>query len=173
VSTEEPWLTGSQLRSWITLIAFLEVVPASVEGQLRRDANITLFEYTALAMLSEQDDNTLVMSELAAVSFGSLSRLSHAVSKLEKRGWVRRQPGSGGRRHNTVSLTDKGLQAIQAAAPLHAAHVRSIVVEPLTSNELATLTDIALKVVRAVDCDLHDRLVEFIPGAVARNLGSD
>ena len=48
--------------------------------------------YLILAMLSDVPGRTLRMSDLAAVTQSSQSRLSHAVSKLERNGWVRRSP---------------------------------------------------------------------------------
>ena len=102
------WLDEDQLTTWVSLIAFLEVFPSAVDEQLRDDLGVNRFEYSLLAMLSEEPDGTLVMSDLAAVALGSLSRLSRAIGRLETRGWVQRQPGVGGRRHTTVSLTADG-----------------------------------------------------------------
>ncbi|MEM7338385.1 MAG: MarR family winged helix-turn-helix transcriptional regulator [Actinomycetota bacterium] len=170
--TDDAWLDDEQLRAWVTLMAFLEVMPSSVEGQLKRDVGVNLFEYSVLAMLSEQVDRTLVMSDLAQVAFGSLSRLSHAVTRLERRGWVERRAGSGGRRHNTVWLTDAGLEAITDAAPLHVAHVRELLVAPLSAAELATLTSLLRRLIGAANPALDERLDHLVPTIIERNLGS-
>lgn len=163
------WLNADQLQAWVTLSAFLEAFPAAVETQLKQDAGINLFEYSVLAMLSEQEDRTLVMTDLANVAFGSLSRLSHAVTRLERRGWTERRAGSGGRRHNTVHLTNEGLQAMEVAAPQHASHVRQILIEPLTNDELQTLARLTRKLIAATDAELNKRLDDLIPAVVARN----
>lgn len=167
------WLNATQLRTWITLSAFLEAFPAAVEAQLKQDTGINQFEYNILAMLSEQDDCTLVMTDLANVAFGSLSRLSHAVTRLEKRGWVQRSTGSGGRRHNTVTLTETGVGAIKAAAPLHAGFVRQALVDPLSDDELETLTRLTRKLIGATNPALDQRLEEMIPAVIARNSGNN
>ena len=172
MAAEDAWLDEAQLRAWITFNVFLEVFPATIEAQLKRDSGINLFEYTVLAMLSEQDDHALVMSDLADIAFGSLSRLSHAVTRLERRGWAERQAGYGGRRHTTVHLTDEGQKAMAAAAPLHVARVREIFVDPLTDAELAALASLNRKLIQAADPELDERLDSLIPEIVARNMGT-
>lgn len=169
VDTEGPWLSAEQLRAWISLIAFLEVVPASIDGQLKRDIGINRFEYGVLAMLSEQDDRTLTMTDLAQVAFGSLSRVSHAVTRLEARGWVERGAGSTGRRHAVVHLTDDGLAAVREAAPAHVAHVRTILVDPLTNDELRALGRLLRRIVQAADPPLAEDLEDLIPAILHRN----
>lgn len=170
--TDDPWLDEPQLRAWTTMAVLLEVLPSAIDAQLRRDADLNRFEYTLLAMLSEEDDHTLVMSDLARVAFGSLSRLSHAVTRLEKRGLVERQAGSGGRRHTVVRLTAAGHETIVGLAPRHVAEVRRRFVDPLSADELATLTRLAGKLVAASDPEAHDHLERLIPDVIARNLGT-
>lgn len=171
MANDDPWLDEDQLRAWISLSVFLEVLPMTIDTQLRDDLGVNRFEYSLLAMLSEESDGTLVMSDLAAVAFGSLSRLSHAVGRLEKRGWLSRQPGVGGRRHTTVSLTAEGRAAITEAAPKHAAHVRATVVEPLTAAELDALASIAQKLIAANAPETAAQLESLLPQVIARNLG--
>jgi DNA-binding MarR family transcriptional regulator len=168
---QDPWLDADQLTAWLTLAVFFEVFPTSVDGQLKDDLGVNRFEYSLLAMLSEEPDHTFVMSDLAAITFGSLSRLSHAVGRLEARGWVERQPGEGGRRHTIVTLTDAGLEAIRAAAPAHAEHVQEILIDPLTDEELAALTSIVRKLIARIDPATDERLTSMIPDVVRRNLG--
>lgn len=166
---DTPWLSPDELRAWITLAAFLESVPTTVDAQLKRDAGMNRFEYSILAMLSEQSGHTLTMSDLAQVAFGSLSRLSHAVSRLERRGLVTRCAGAAGRRHNVVSLTDDGLAALEAAAPLHVAEVRRLVIDPLDDDELAVLPRLLSKMMAAADPDRASELHTLIEDVVLRN----
>lgn len=171
MATDDPWLDEDQLAAWLTVVAFSEVFPASIDAQLKEGLGINRFEYSVLAMLSEEPGHTLVMSDLAAVTFGSLSRLSHAVGRLEERGWVERQPGEGGRRHTVVRLTEAGRGTIESAAPDHVAHVRSVMVQPLSDDELVALTAITRKLVARIDPDTDAHLAEMIPEVVRRNLG--
>ena len=73
---------------------------AAVDGQLQRDAGMPLAYYEILVRLSEAPDRSLRMTQLAEASSSSKSRVSHAVARLEERGWVRRptaRPTGGGR----------------------------------------------------------------------------
>lgn len=166
----EPGLSPEQLEAWISLIALLETLPAAIDGQLKSDGGINMFEYTMLAMLSEEADRTLPMSALAEVSFGSLSRLSHAVSRLERRGWVAKQVNPG-RGPNTVLLTDDGLDAIEGLAGPHRAHIRQLVINPLTPDELATLGHICRKLIGVAAPDVSELLEARLPEIIERNVG--
>ena len=88
---DEPrWLADEEQQAWRPFAALLFRLPAALDAQLQRDAQLTHFEYMVLVSLSEAPDRALRMSDLAAMASGSLSRLSHVVSRLERRGWVRR-----------------------------------------------------------------------------------
>nr|BFE71251.1 hypothetical protein GCM10020092_045520 [Actinoplanes digitatis] len=58
-----------------------------------------------LASLSEAPERTRRMSELAALANGSLSRLSHVVKRLEKRGWIERKACPSDGRYTNAVLT--------------------------------------------------------------------
>src|SRR5215831_383363 len=120
--TPEPrWLTSEQMRAWISLVSVLIRLPSVLDAQLRRDAGVSHFEYQVMAGLSESPDRTLRMSVLAILAEGSLSRLSQVVSRLEKRGWVRRTPDPADGRYTLAILTDTGWDTVVAAAPGHVA----------------------------------------------------
>jgi DNA-binding MarR family transcriptional regulator len=85
-----------------------------------------------LARLSVVPRESLRMSEIAEMANGSLPRISHAVARLEDRGWVTRKVCTGqGRRFTTATLTDAGRAHLAAAAPAHVANVRRLVIDPL------------------------------------------
>jgi len=146
-----PWLDRTQLAAWVRVAALLEVLPGTLDGQLRRDADVTLFEYFVLAMLSEAPRRELRMSELAAQTSATLPRLSHVVKRMESRGLVERRPDPDDRRATTCALTDDGLARIQEAAPGHVAAVREHVVDVLTPEQLGQLTGIADALLRNLD----------------------
>ena len=86
-------------------------------------------------MLSEQDDRALRMHRLAAVANASPSRLSHAARQLEARGLLARRPDPDDGRCIRAVLTDRGLAAVEAAAPGHVAVVRELVFDALDAGE--------------------------------------
>jgi DNA-binding MarR family transcriptional regulator len=102
-------------------------------------------------MLSESEDRTLPMSELAVRTNASLSRLSHVVSKLERRGWVARTPSPHSRRVTLVRLTEDGWQVLVTAAPGHVETVRSLVFEGLEREDVAALERIAGHIVDRIE----------------------
>jgi DNA-binding MarR family transcriptional regulator len=146
-----PWLDRTELAAWVRVAALLELLPGVLDGQLRRDAHLMLFEYFVLAMLSEAPDRTLRMTELARQTNATLPRLSHVVRRLEERDLVERFPCPQNRRATNARLTDKGWAAVQAAAPGHAANVRQHVFDVLTPEQVAQLTAIADAILRRLD----------------------
>jgi DNA-binding MarR family transcriptional regulator len=105
----------------------------------------------ALAMLSNSPAWTIRMSSLAEVTNASLSRLSHVVKRLESRGLVYRQPDPVDGRFTNAILTDDGFREIDDAAPGHVAHVRSIVIDVLTREQLRLMGRAAERVMAHID----------------------
>src|SRR6478735_11291416 len=124
MATEPRWLDDQQLDAWKRLVAVVELLPGVLDTQLRRDADLSHFEYFVLAMLSEAPDRTLRMTALAGQTNATLPRLSHVVSRLEQRGFLTRSPCPEDRRATNASLTEDGWAKVVAAAP---GHVRTVV----------------------------------------------
>ncbi len=136
---EPVWLDDDQQRAWRQLLSMIMELPAALESDLQRTTGLTTFEYLVLANLSEADDRTLRMSELAAKASSSLSRLSHVVRRLADDGLVIKRVSTDDGRVSVVELTKAGMRRVATAAPLHVAKVRELVVEPLTKAELIGL----------------------------------
>ena len=137
------WLSDEEQAAWRPFVALLFRMPAALDAQLQKDAGISNFEYMVLSSLSEAPGRTLRMSELAALASGSLSRLSHVVSRLESRGWVRREACPGDGRFINAVLTDEGWAKVVATAPGHVAAVRKLLVDVLSPEDLRTLGSIS------------------------------
>ncbi|MFC3501602.1 MarR family winged helix-turn-helix transcriptional regulator [Micromonospora krabiensis] len=150
---EPRWLDAEERQTWLSLVSFLIKLPGALDAQLQRDAGLSHFEYQVLAGLSESPDRTRRMSELAALAEGSLSRLSQVVSRLERRGWVRRTPDPTDGRYTLAVLTEEGWAKVVATAPGHVAAVRTYVFDPLTKAQQRQLREIGTRVTRAVDPD--------------------
>lgn len=137
---EPRWLDEREQHAWRQLAGVLLKLPAALDAQLQRDAGMTHFEYWVLALLSEADDRRLRLSHLAAQANASLSRLSHVVSRLERRGWLTREPCPEDARATDAVLTDEGWDKVIAAAPGHVATVRELVFDGLTPEEVEELS---------------------------------
>lgn len=145
------WLDKDELRAWLGLAGVMLKLAPALDSQLQRDSDMTHFDYLCLAMLSEVNDRTLRMSELATTTNASLSRLSHVVKKLEARGWVERFPCPDSGRVTMVRLTSEGWQVLVAAAPGHVETVRSLVFDGLSREDVAALERIAGHVVERIE----------------------
>ena len=144
------WLTTAELDSWLSVVRLMTWLPWSIDQQLRRDSDLGMVEYQVLAMLSTSG-RSMRMSVLAQLTNASLSRLSHLVTRLEGRGLVRREPDPADGRFTIAILTDKGFQTLAEAAPGHVAHVRSLVVDALSPEQLRRLGLAADRIMSRID----------------------
>ena len=146
MADESRWLNEAERAAWMELVRVMLTLPAALDTQLRRDSDLTQYEYTALGVLAEQSSRTIGMKSLASKTSGSLSRLSHVVKRLEAAGYVRRETNSRDGRLTDAILTDAGFEKISAAAPGHVATVRALVFDHLTGEHVEQLTDILARI---------------------------
>jgi DNA-binding MarR family transcriptional regulator len=151
------WLTAAELDSWLSLVRLISWLPWSIDQQLQRDSNLGMVEYQVLAMLSTSPERTMRMSSLAEVTNASLSRLSHLVKRLEGRDLVRREPDPADGRFTNAILTEKGFQTLADAAPGHVAHVRSLVIDVLSPEQLRRLGLAADRIMSRIDTSAINR----------------
>jgi DNA-binding MarR family transcriptional regulator len=145
------WLNEEEQRAWRGVVQLFTELPAAIDSNMQRTAGITLFEYVVLSLLSESDDRTLQMSELAAGTNSSLSRLSHVVSRLERRGWLARQVSPDDGRATQAVLTRSGLKKIVETAPNHVRIVRELVVDAITPAQLRQVGAAGVKIGRRIE----------------------
>jgi DNA-binding MarR family transcriptional regulator len=141
-------LQGLNLRewsAWLQLVSTFTLLPAALDSQLQRDAGMSHFEFGVMAALSRQPDRKLQLKDLAVVANGSLSRLSHVISRLERRAWVRRTSGVKGRATH-AELTNEGYRKLMAAGPIHFREVRRLVFDVLTPEEVKSLRQVTSRI---------------------------
>ena len=137
------WLSAGEQHTWRNAIEAWQWVLAAVDAQLQRDSGMPLAYYEILVRLSEAPDRSLRMTQLAEASSSSKSRVSHAVARLEERGWVRRMDCPTDRRGQIAVLTDQGFAALSAAAPGHVEQVRQVLFDALDEERLRQLDGIS------------------------------
>ena len=168
---EERWLTPDELQTWLSYVATTTLLEAALDRQLQREASMSHAYYQILAMLSDSPRRTLRMSDLAAVTQSSQSRLSHAVARLEGNGWIRRVPCLDDRRSTLAQLTDDGFAALAEAAPGHVRTVRELMFDRLTPEQVTQLREICTTVLGGLALEHRSKaLLESIierPGKVA------
>lgn len=146
-----PRLDAEESAAWLSLVALTELLPTALDSQLQRDSGLTHFEFAVLSFLRFSPDSTRRMSDLAAGTNATLPRLSHVVTRLEKRGLVERVPCVEDRRATNARLTDQGRRELVRATPGHIALVRRVVIDSLDREQLGQLTAIATAIGRALD----------------------
>lgn len=141
MADKEPrWLSADEQQAWRAFLAFVARLDDELDRQLQRDSGMPHAYYQVLAMLSEAPDRTLRMIDLARATTSSPSRLSHAVARLEEKGWVRREKHPTDRRGALAVLTDEGYAALVAAAPGHVGAVREVLFDHLDATQVRQLT---------------------------------
>jgi DNA-binding MarR family transcriptional regulator len=139
------WLTDDEQRTWRAFLEATRRLDEQLDRELQHEAGMPLTYYTILAMLSEAPGRTLRMSELARITWSSRSRLSHAVDRLEEKGWVTRISCPSDKRGAFALLTDAGFAVLEAAAPGHVEGVRRHMFDQLTPDQVETLGTISQK----------------------------
>jgi DNA-binding MarR family transcriptional regulator len=124
-----------------------------LNAQLQREFGISHFEYLLMACLSGTPGSMLRMSVLATITGGSLPRLSQAVGRLEKRGWISRQPDVEDSRYTVAVLTRAGLHRLQEVAPSHVDTVRELVFDRLTRAQARQLGAISQRILDGLPRD--------------------
>ena len=150
---EPLWLDDEEMDAWLAFNGVMLLLPAALDSQMQRDNGITMFEYLVMAMLSEAPGRTLQLKRLATVVNGSLSRLSHVVTRLEKRDWVRREPLPENGRITMATLTDAGLAKVVESAPSHVRTVRELVFAQLDRDQVGGLSAISDRLLRPLGTD--------------------
>jgi DNA-binding MarR family transcriptional regulator len=146
------WLDPGEQRVWRSFLEASRLLFDALDRQLQAEAGMPHAYYEILVRLSEAAERTMRMSDLADSLSSSRSRLSHAVARLEERGWVRRQADPADRRGQWAILTDEGFAALAAAAPGHVGAVRRQLFDPLTQADVAALGRISDAVRSAGTC---------------------
>ncbi|HZC69495.1 MAG TPA: MarR family transcriptional regulator [Jatrophihabitans sp.] len=149
--TAPRWLSADEQRAWRAYVESSKVLFDALDRQLQRDADMPHAYYEILVTLSEAEDRSLRMSQLADRTLSSRSRLSHAVARLEERGWVARDECPTDRRGQIARLTDLGFQTLAVAAPGHVDAVRDYLIDLLTTEQLEQLATIGRAVIAKIN----------------------
>jgi DNA-binding MarR family transcriptional regulator len=134
-------LNEEELSIWQSIHGVLLLLPTALDRQLQRDSQLSYLEYYVLAGLSEMPQRTGRLSDLAVLTTAELSRISHLIARMEKRGLVHRRPDPDDGRYTNAVLTDAGWDLVQAAAPGHVSAVRDLIFEGLDAGSRQALRE--------------------------------
>jgi DNA-binding MarR family transcriptional regulator len=151
-----PWLEPDEMRAWTGYRRMRGLLDQQIARDLARDSGLSDADYHVLSTLSETREVDWRLKALADRLLWSPSRLSHQLSRMQKRGLVERPPAGDDPLGARISLTAKGLDTIVAAAPGHVRSVRLHFIDVLTDEQLAALTDITETVLRRLGSPAAD-----------------
>ncbi|MFE7173614.1 MarR family winged helix-turn-helix transcriptional regulator [Streptomyces sp. NPDC057616] len=157
------WLTSKEQRAWRAYIAATHLLEDAIDRQLQQDAGMPHLYYSILANLSEVPGRSLRMTDLAERSKITRSRLTYAVTRLEKDGLVRREDCTSDKRSSFATLTDEGMAVLERTAPGHVETVRSLLFDRLTPQQVEQLEDIFSGIVTALESDEERPAAEDVP----------
>lgn len=150
---ETQWLDADEQRIWAQLSTMILRLQPVLSAELQREFGISHFEYLVMARLSEASGSKLRMSVLATTSGSSLPRLSQAVGRLEKRGWLSREPDAEDGRYTLAVLTAAGRRKLKEMAPAHVDTVREFVFDRLTPTQTRQLGTICQRILDGLPPD--------------------
>ncbi|MEE4493255.1 MarR family winged helix-turn-helix transcriptional regulator [Streptomyces sp. BE230] len=140
---EQPrWLTDEEQSVWRAYLHATTLLEDHLDRQLQRDAGMPHIYYGLLVQLSQAPRRRMRMTELAKDAKITRSRLSHAVARLEKGGWVRREDCPSDKRGQNAVLTEEGYEMLRRSAPGHVSAVRQAMFDRLTPEQVRTLGEI-------------------------------
>ncbi|MER5208694.1 MarR family transcriptional regulator [Streptomyces sp. NPDC002825] len=137
--TEPRWLTDEEQHVWRAYLHATTLLEDHLDRQLQRDAGMPHVYYGLLVQLSQAPRRRLRMTELARSAKITRSRLSHAIARLEKNGWVRREDCPSDKRGQFAQLTDEGMEVLRQNAPGHVAAVRQAMFDRLSPEQVEQL----------------------------------
>jgi DNA-binding MarR family transcriptional regulator len=144
-------MSAAQSDTWLQLIAISELLPAALDAQLRRDSNITHFEFAVLSLVQLAPLGALSPSDIAQTLNATLPRLSHVLARLEANGLLTRTAAMHDRRGVEVRLTTRGRRVVVKATPAHIATAKSLVLDQFSDDELETLAGLLRRITDRLD----------------------
>src|SRR3954454_4889464 len=145
------WLSEPEQRAWRGLLQMTTRLETQLNRELQETSGLSLADYDVLVPLSEAPQGRLRVFELASDLGWERSRLSHHLTRMQRRGLITREDCDADRRGAFVVLTDAGRSAIDQAAPAHVETVRRLVFEGLSDKHVTALQAFTDSVQRRLD----------------------
>jgi len=145
------WLDRDEQRAWRAFLRMHGLLSARLNRQLQADSGLSLADYEVLVQLTEAPEGRLRPYELQRAVQWEQSRLSHHLTRMQRRDLVRREECASDGRGAFIALTDSGRAAIEAAAPGHVEAVRNLFFAGLTAEQVAALEQLSSAVLSRLD----------------------
>ncbi|MFE3543251.1 MarR family winged helix-turn-helix transcriptional regulator [Nocardia sp. NPDC059177] len=140
--TDPQWLDDVEMRAWLGYVRTRDLIAAAIGRDAGRAANLSWVEYSVLVYLADAPGQRLTFADLAGALEWSQSRLSHQITRMQKRGLVARETMPHDARRTVAKLTTEGGQLLTTAAPAHVRSVRRHMIDVLDRGQLTALAEI-------------------------------
>ncbi len=137
------WLDDREQRAWRGFLGMHAQLIRRLNRRLQDESDLSGPDYEVLVHLSESPDGRLRPFELCEALQWEKSRLSHHLTRMERRGLVAREECETDARGAHVSLTTAGRSSIVSAAPAHVAELRRLFVDALSPRQIDELARIS------------------------------
>ena len=156
--TDGTGVSETEWTAWRTFTSMRRQLDVALERQLQRDGDISAAEYSVLITLFEAENRELRARDLGMTLAWEKSRVSHQISRMEKRGLVGRRECDTDARGTWVSMTPDGKRAVLGAMRQHAATLRRYFFDVLSAEELAAIQSASAKVLDVLEpCEELDK----------------
>lgn len=157
-------LSSTEVNTWSSFYVMRRRLDRALDLQLQRDAGLSASEYEVLLAINLSVERQLRVTAIAAEIGWEKSRVSHLVTRMEKRDLVTRTECPTDARGSWISLTADGRRAVLGAIRGHTEAVRRYFFDVLTPEDAAALRGLSSRVVEAIGCG-HDEDAEQTPSA--------
>jgi len=137
--------------TWRALARFFIAAPRLLDEDLQRGAQMSLSTCSILLHLSEAPGRALRMTELANRAYLSGSRTTRLVDELIADQLVTKQRNAADGRGFDVTLTEKGLTALQQAYPVHLRSVRTRVLDHVDRSTLPCFSRAVIAIANSLE----------------------
>ncbi|MEV5966593.1 MarR family winged helix-turn-helix transcriptional regulator [Kribbella sp. NPDC051952] len=143
-----PWLDEDEQQAWRSYLLMNRTLETHLERHLQREFGLSKSDFEILVNLSESESGRMRAFELGRATQWEKSRMSHHLSRMEKRGLIRKESCQA--RYPEIAITEEGMAAIKACAPAHAARVREFFVDIFGPDRLAVLGEVSDDIVAKI-----------------------
>ncbi|MGV4986949.1 MarR family winged helix-turn-helix transcriptional regulator [Streptomyces sp. NPDC001709] len=157
------WLSPEEQRAWRAYLAATHLLEDAIDRNLQQEAGMPHLFYSVLANLSEAPDRRLRMTDLAETLKITRSRLTYAVTRLERDGLVRREDCRWDKRSSIAVLTDEGMAVLERTAPGHVETVRATLFDRLRPEQVAQLEEICTGIAHGLQGEGTESGTEDVP----------
>jgi len=88
VDTDRVWLTEREERIWRGWMTLNAELSAAMQRHLQAEAGLSMSDYEVLVHLTDDPGGRIRVTELAGLLQWERSRVSHHVTRMERRGLV-------------------------------------------------------------------------------------